>query len=148
MTKTNSYINKLLKITLIGCLAIIAIAIQSCTSKQRNEGTAYDDIMRWLDDSIAALAPSAPQAIEHGMREANDSITYYEYKLRMAMYYSLTDHPERADTLIKNVKAFAARQDDGFYAVNGTCASPRLNSLMAGAKACEAARDTATHDIL
>ena len=65
MTKTNSYINKLLKITLIGCLAIIAIAIQSCTSKQRNEGTAYDDSMRWLDDSIAALAPSAPQAIEH-----------------------------------------------------------------------------------
>ena len=145
MTKTNSYINKLLKITLIGCLAIIAIAIQSCTSKQRNEGTAYDDSMRWLDDSIAALAPSAPQAIEHGMREANDSITYYEYKLRMAMYYSLTDHPERADTLIKNVKAFAARQDDGFYAVNGTCASPRLNSLMAGAKACEAARDMSIH---
>ena len=63
----------------------------------------------------------------------------------MAMYYSLTDHPERADTLIKNVKAFAARQDDGFYAVNGTCASPRLNSLMAGAKACEAARDMSIH---
>lgn len=106
---------------------------------------AQNGNMRWLDDSIAALAPSALQAIERGMNEANDSTTYYEYVLREARYYSLTERPERADTLIDRVTAFVMHQDDGYYAINGTCLSPRLNSLIAGTKACQAARDMSCH---
>lgn len=145
MKKMNTTIKQLLKAITTACIAVIIIALQACNAKQSNDETAQNGNMRWLDDSIAALAPSALQAIEKGMNEADDSTTYYEYMLRKAQYYSLTDSPERADTLIDSVKTFVTRQDDGYYATNGTCLSPRLNSLMAGAKACQAARYMSVH---
>lgn len=145
MKKMNTTIKQLLQAITTACIAVIIIALQACNAKQSNDETAQNGNMRWLDDSIAALAPSALQAIEKGMNEADDSTTYYEYMLRKAQYYSLTDSPERADTLIDSVKTFVTRQDDGYYATNGTCLSPRLNSLMAGAKACQAARYMSVH---
>lgn len=141
----NTTIKQLLKAITIACIAVIIIALQACNAKQSNDETAENSNLRWLDDSIAALAPSALQAIERGMNEADDSTTYYEYMLRKALFYSLTEHPERADTLIDSVKTFVTQQDDGYYATNGTCLSPRLNSLMAGAKACQAARYMSVH---
>ena len=145
MKKMNTTIKQLLKAITTACIAVIIIALQACNAKQSNDETAQNGNMRWLDDSIAALAPSALQAIEKGLNEADDSTTYYEYMLRKAQYYSLTDSPERADTLIDSVKTFVTQQDDGYYATNGTCLSPRLNSLMAGAKACQAARYMSVH---
>lgn len=145
MKKMNTTIKQLFKAITTACIAVIIIALQACNAKQSNDETAQNGNMRWLDDSIAALAPSALQAIEKGMKEADDSTTYYEYMLRKAQYYSLTDSPERADTLIDSVKTFVTQQDDGYYATNGTCLSPRLNSLMAGAKACQAARYMSVH---
>lgn len=145
MKKMNTTIKQLLQAITTACIAVIIIALQACNAKQSNDETAQNGNMRWLDDSIAALAPSALQAIEKGMNEADDSTTYYEYMLRKAQYYSLTDSPERADTLIDSVKTFVTQQDDGYYATNGTCLSPRLNSLMAGAKACQAARYMSVH---
>lgn len=145
MKKMNTTIKQLLKAITTACIAVIIIALQACNAKQSNDKTAQNGNMRWLDDSIAALAPSALQAIEKGMNKADDSTTYYEYMLRKAQYYSLTDSPERADTLIDSVKTFVTQQDDGYYATNGTCLSPRLNSLMAGAKACQAARYMSVH---
>ena len=145
MKKMNTTIKQLLKAITIACRAVIIIALQACNAKQSNDETAQNGNMRWLDDSIAALAPSALQAIEKGMNEADDSTTYYEYMLRKARFYSLTEHPERADTLIDRVTAFVMHQDDGYYAINGTCLSPRLNSLIAGAKACQAARYMSNH---
>ena len=141
----NTIAKQLLQATTTACMVVIIIALQACNAKQSNDETAQNGNMRWLDDSIAALAPSALQAIEKGMNEADDSTTYYEYMLRKAQYYSLTDSPERADTLIDSVKTFVTQQDDGYYATNGTCLSPRLNSLMAGAKACQAARYMSVH---
>lgn len=145
MKKMNTIAKQLLQATTTACMAVIIIALQACNPKQDNDQTAENSNLRWLDDSIAALAPSALQAIEKGMNEANDSTTYYEYVLREARYYSLTERPERADTLIDRVTAFVMHQDDGYYAINGTCLSPRLNSLMAGAKACQAARYMSNH---
>lgn len=145
MNNMNTTTKQLLKATIIACIAIVTITLLVCNPKHSNNDMAQNGNMRWLDDSIAALAPSALQAIERGMNEANDSTTYYEYVLREARYYSLTERPERADTLIDRVTAFVMHQDDGYYAINGTCLSPRLNSLIAGAKACQAARDMSCH---
>lgn len=145
MKKMNTIAKQLLQATTTACMAVIIIALQACNPKQDNDQTAENSNLQWLDDSIAALAPSALQAIEKGMNEADDSTTYYEYMLRKALFYSLTEHPERADTLIDSVKTFVTQQDDGYYATNGTCLSPRLNSLMAGAKACQAARYMSNH---
>ena len=145
MNNMNTTTKQLLKATIIACIAVVTITLLVCNPKHSNNDMAQNGNMRWLDDSIAALAPSALQAIERGMNEANDSTTYYEYVLREARYYSLTERPERADTLIDRVTAFVMHQDGGYYAINGTCLSPRLNSLMAGAKACQAARDMSCH---
>lgn len=145
MKNMNTTTKQLLEATIIACIAVVTIALLVCNPKQSNNDMAQNGNMRWLDDSIAALAPSALQAIKRGMNEADDSTTYYEYVLRKALYYSLTERPERADTLIDRVTAFVMHQDDGYYAINGTCLSPRLNSLIAGAKACQAARDMSCH---
>lgn len=145
MNNMNTTTKQLLKATIIACIAVVTITLLVCNPKQSNNDMAQNGNLRRLDDSIAALAPSALQAIERGMNEANDSTTYYEYVLREARYYSLTERPERADTLIDRVTAFVMHQDDGYYAINGTCLSPRLNSLIAGAKACQAARDMSCH---
>lgn len=145
MNNMNTTTKQLLKATIIACIAVVTITLLVCNPKQSNNDMAQNGNMRWLDDSIAALAPSALQAIERGMNEADDSTTYYEYMLRKALFYSLTEHPERADTLIDSVKTFVTQQDDGYYATNGTYLSPRLNSLMAGAKACQAARYMSNH---
>lgn len=145
MKKMNTIAKQLLQVITIVCMAVIIIALQAYNPKQDNDQTAENSNLRWLDDSIAELAPSALQAIEKGMNEADDSTTYYEYMLRKARFYSLTEHPERADTLIDSIKTFVTQQDNGYYATNGTCLSPRLNSLMAGAKACQAARYMSNH---
>lgn len=145
MNNMNTTTKQLLKATIIACIAVVTITLLVCNPKHSNNDMAQNGNLRRLDDSIAALAPSALQAIEKGMNEANDSTTYYEYMLRKALFYSLTEHPERADTLIDSVKTFVTQQDDGYYATNGTCLSPRLNSLMAGAKACQAARYMSNH---
>lgn len=145
MNNMNTTTKQLLKATIIACIAVVTITLLVCNPKHSNNDMAQNGNLRWLDDSIAALAPSALQAIEKGMNEANDSTTYYEYVLREARYYRLTERPERADTLIDRVTAFVMHQDDGYYATNGTCLSPRLNSLMAGAKACQAARYMSNH---
>lgn len=145
MNNMNTTTKQLLKATIIACIAVVTITLLVCNPKHSNNDMAQNGNLRRLDDSIAALAPSALQAIERGMNEANDSTTYYEYVLREARYYSLTERPERADTLIDRVTAFVMHQDDGYYAINGTCLSPRLNSLMAGAKACQAARYMSNH---
>ena len=145
MNNMNTTTKQLLKATIIACIAVVTITLLVCNPKHSNNDMAQNGNMRWLDDSIAALAPSALQAIERGMNEANDSTTYYEYVLREARYYSLTERPERADTLIDRVTAFVMHQDDGYYAINGTCLSPRLNSLIAGTKACQAARHMSNH---
>ena len=145
MNNMNTTTKQLLKATIIACIAVVTITLLVCNPKHSNNDMAQNGNLRWLDDSIAALAPSALQAIERGMNEANDSTTYYEYMLRKARFYSLTDSPERADTLIDSVKTFVTQQDDGYYATNRTCLSPRLNSLMAGAKACQAARYMSNH---
>ena len=145
MNNMNTTTKQLLKATIIACIAVVTITLLVCNPKHSNNDMAQNGNLRWLDDSIAALAPSALQAIEKGMNEADDSTTYYEYMLREARYYRLTERPERADTLIDRVTAFVMHQDDGYYAINGTCLSPRLNSLMAGAKACQAARYMSNH---
>mgnify|MGYP004673305621 FL=1 len=145
MNNMNTTTKQLLKATIIACIAVVTITLLVCNPKHSNNDMAQNGNLRRLDDSIATLAPSALQAIERGMNEANDSTTYYEYVLREARYYSLTERPERADTLIDRVTAFVMHQDDGYYAINGTCLSPRLNSLIAGAKACQAARYMSNH---
>lgn len=70
---------------------------------------------------------------------------YYEYQLRLANFYWLSDRPERADTLINRIINFVNRQDNGYYAQHNIYSTPRLNTMMASALSCKAARNHNFH---
>lgn len=70
---------------------------------------------------------------------------YYEYLLRLANFYWLSDRPERADTLINRIINFVNRQDNGYYAQHNIYSTPRLNTMMASALSCKAARNHYFH---
>lgn len=129
------------KIFALIAVAMCGIMVAACGGGSDGNGnTGRIDSLRRLDDSVVALSPTALPTIRHGLATAHDSTAYYEYSLRLARYYWLSEHPERADTLVGKVMAYVERQDNGYYARHKTCSSPRLNSLMAGAVSCRAAR--------
>lgn len=70
---------------------------------------------------------------------------YYEYLLRLANFYWLSDRPERADTLINRIINFVNRQDNGYYVQHNIYSTPRLNTMMASALSCKAARNHNFH---
>ena len=70
---------------------------------------------------------------------------YHEYLLRLANFYWLSDRPERADTLINRIINFVNRQDNGYYAQHNIYSTPRLNTMMASALSCKAARNHNFH---
>lgn len=70
---------------------------------------------------------------------------YYEYLLRLANFYWLSDRPERADTLINRIINFVNRQDNGYFAQHNIYSTPRLNTMMASALSCKAARNHNFH---
>jgi len=70
---------------------------------------------------------------------------YYEYLLRLANFYWLSDRPERADTLINRIINFVNRQDNGYYAQHNIYSTPRLNTMMASTLSCKAARNHNFH---
>lgn len=77
------------------------------------------------------------EAIVHqGMKTAKDSITYYEYYLRLARIYWLSTEPERVDACVRRIEAFCMRE---MQTKEGERNMPRLNSLLAGAYNCLAA---------
>ncbi len=134
-----SHINNLL---VLAVMSAVVLALSACSHAKRD---SHSEQLRRLDDSITTLAPSAIDSIRHGFATATDSITYQEYRLQLARYYWMSDHPERTDSIVNSIIAFVRRQDNGYYDTHHTCASPRLNSIMAGAMACLAARDHNFH---
>ena len=115
-------------------LLLAACGREGCSENHRTER------LRQLDDSITTLAPSAIDSINKGLAKASDSTEYYEYRLRLANYYWLSEHPERADTVLDGIIDYAERHDNNYYKTHNECKSPRLNALMAGAMACQSAR--------
>lgn len=94
--------------------------------------------LRQIDDSVVRLAPSALPSIMRGMANATDSLSYYEYYLRLTCYYWLSDKPERADSCIRRIERFCQRQLDG-NGCDDTESRERVNALLAGALSCKAA---------
>lgn len=81
------------------------------------------------------FAPSTQRIIDEGIRTAPDSITAYEYRLREARLFSLSDSPERSKNCIDNILRFASEQRKQKLSRKQTL---RLNSLVAGAYNCRA----------
>ena len=128
---------------LAAMLFLLAMLLHSCGHGSSDSSSTHD--LRALDDSVSALAPSALDSIRAHTARATDSIAYNECLLRLARYYQLSEHPERADTVVEQIVAFARRQDNNYYGTHHTCRTPRLNAIMAGALACKATRNHNFH---
>lgn len=63
----------------------------------------------------------------------------------LARYYWLSDHPEKADTIVQDIVNFVRRQDGGYYDKHKVCSTERLNALMANALQLHAARNHNFH---
>ena len=129
---------------LLTVMSATVIILSSCTFTDNGDKQRHERLMQ-LDDSIMARAKSAPDSIHNGLDNAKDSTTYYEYLLRLANYYWLSEYPERADTLFERTIAFAERHDNNYYKTHHICSSPRINNILAGALAGKAAKSHNFH---
>lgn len=73
-------------------------------------------------------SPIAREMIEKGLRNASDSLTYYEYLARLGMYFCLSETPDSMPLYINKVVAYARPLSE----------TPRRNSLLAYAYNCQA----------
>lgn len=123
-------------------LAALAVSILTvgCGGRSTRADAESDSAriarLRQIDDSVMTLAPSAQRLITEGMRTAPDSMTLYEYRLRQARLYSLSDTPERSKSYVDGILRFADEQRKQKLNKKQT---RRLNTLVAGAYNCRAA---------
>ena len=131
----------------LAILPAVIIMFLSCNHNRsdRDGNTPRIERLQNLDDSISLFAPTALNDIKRGLAGAKDSMEYHEYLLRLANFYWLSDRPERADTLINRIINFVNRQDNGYYAQHNIYSTPRLNTMMASALSCKAARNHNFH---
>ena len=112
-------------------LLIILLAVMgSCCPRRSVEDSVRHQRLADIDDSIIHLSPSARRMIEAGMRDATDSMSYYEFYVRMAKYFLTTATPDSMDSYIDRVVAFAHTQPP----------SPRVNAMLSCAYTCKASR--------
>jgi tetratricopeptide (TPR) repeat protein len=110
-------------LSLVVFLAMITLTWCSCGKgrcAREERSQEQDTTLRVLDDSINIMSPCGLQMARAGMKEAKDSLSYHEFKVRVGMIYVL----QKSDSclnVLKEVQAFALRQ-------RKTC---RVNELLA-----------------
>lgn len=107
-------------------LILTVVASMFSCDKDKNghaDGDLHRQRLHQLDSLINALAPDARSIAEQGMASAEDSLTYYEYEVRLAKYWATSETPDSAFPHLRKVGAFANRQ----------ASTPRRNSLLAEA---------------
>lgn len=120
--------------------AFIVMALASACGGKTDRADGTDTVrlkrLSQIDDSIVKRVPNMEAIVHQGMKTAKDSITYYEYYLRLARIYWLSTEPERVDACVRRIEAFCMRE---MQTKEGERNMPRLNSLLAGAYNCLAA---------
>lgn len=130
---------KTFRLFAIATAFIVMALVSACGGKtDRADGTDTVRLKRLsqIDDSIVKRVPNMEAIVHQGMKNAKDSITYYEYYLRLARIYWLSTEPERVDACVRRIEAFCKRE---MQTKKGCENQSRLNSLLAGAYNCLAA---------
>ena len=81
-----------------------------------------------LDELLGAQSPDALKEIEKGMREAKDSMAYYECYVRKGRWFCQSDTPDSTVNYVDRTIRFALSQPD----------TPRRNGLLAYTYNCKA----------
>ena len=134
----------LLTLAILPAVIIMFLSCNHDRSDREGNTHALNDCKILMTPSVL-FAPTALNDIQRGLAGAKDSMEYHEYLLRLANFYWLSDRPERADTLINRIINFVNRQDNGYYAQHNIYSTPRLNTMMASALSCKAARNHNFH---
>lgn len=101
------------------CLQL-ASCIRNSDKDERTE--KEDSILRVTEDSVYNMTPNALKMINKGLRDAKDSLTYYDYYLQLSKFVAMqtqTSTTKYADKVI----CFAKKQKE----------TPRINGLLATA---------------
>lgn len=100
----HNLINKLKALPIFFALLLLAT---SCS--QNKDEKANESKLAAIDDSIGSKSPNARAMLASAMKEAKDSISYYEVAVRLAKYYMLSSTPDSAFTWLKQTEQFAGK---------------------------------------
>ena len=92
---------------------IVMALVSACGGKtDRADGTDTVRLKRLsqIDSSIVKRVPNMETIVQQGMKNAKDSITYYEYYLRLTRIYWLSTEPERVDACVRRIEAYTGRK--------------------------------------
>lgn len=105
-------------------IILICLQFGSCIrGSDKDERTEKEDsLLRVTEDSVYNMTPNALKMINKGLRDAKDSLTYYDYYLQLGKFTAMqtqTSTTKYEDKVI----SFAKRQKE----------TPRINGLLATA---------------
>lgn len=106
---------------MLAAWATMSLSLTACGHGPSVSDTRRLEALQRIDDSIVALSPTVRSDIERGMAEASDSLSYYEYCVRLMRWYSFSEHPDSINSLYPAIVRFARSQPP----------SPRVNALLA-----------------
>ena len=113
------------------CFVFICIQLVSCNknAKYSDERTPEEDSALYATgENVLSMTPNALKMINQGLHKAKDSLTYYEYYMRLGEYYAIQNDVgamKYADKVIN----FAKHQKE----------TPRINELLGIAYSTKAA---------
>lgn len=120
-------------------LAATAMLLPACHNRTSSDAAA-DSLRRRqlqaLDDSVRHMSGNAMNILRQRMREATDSVTYYEYSLRQCRHYVLTANSDSALSLVRHAISCLERQEP----------TPRVNAALGYAYNCAGAVRMNQHD--
>lgn len=106
----------------------VVLLFVSCHQAGQERKKSDADNLVSIEDSMETNPSYARKLLDAGMKNAKDSLTYYEYMSRLGKYYYLSATPDSMEPLVDSVVRFASQQPQ----------SPRRNSLLAYAYNCQA----------
>ena len=106
----------------------IFLLFVSCHHAVQERQKSDTDNLTSIEDSMELNPLYARKLLDAGMKNAKDSLTYYEYMSRLGKYYYLSATPDSMGWFVNQVIRFASHQSP----------SPRRNSLLAYAYNCQA----------
>lgn len=110
-------------------LFLVSWMMIACQQEKHDRCEDDTNSLLSIEDSMEVDPQFARKKIDDGMKNAPDSLTYYEYMSRLGKLFVLSSSPDSMPQYINPVVEFAEHQPE----------SPRRNSLLAYAYNCQAA---------
>lgn len=91
-------------------MAWLLVSCESGFGYSDRRSSEQDSALNRIDDSLYVMSPNAIQLVENGMRQAKDSISYYEYDVRKGVISGLYFKSDSSIINARQILQFAERQ--------------------------------------